>query len=119
MHWIKGLAVLLLATVGGAAEEFRLESVGGRFGFSVNHRTRDLYQADAVVAWNLPWVWNPAEHWRMQTRFEVTAGEIFGPGPDAFVATVGPTLSLSRVGFPVALELGVVPTMLSRKEIGQ
>jgi hypothetical protein len=119
MHGTIGLAVLLVATVGGAAEEFRFESVGGRFGFPANNRTRDLHQAEAVAAWNLPWAWKPAEHWRLQSRLEVTAGEIFGPGPDAFVGTVGPTLSLGHVRFPVALEIGVSPTMLSRQEIGQ
>ena len=119
MHWKKGLAVLFLATVSSVAEEFRFESVGARFGFSVNHRTHDLHQADAVAAWNLPWAGEPVSQWRLQTRLEFTAGVVFAPGPDAFITTVGPTLSLGRVTFPLSLELGVSPSMLSRREIGR
>jgi len=118
MHWIKGLVMLLLATVGGAAEEFRLESVGVRFGYSANHRTGDLHEADAVAAWNLPWVWKPTDHWRLQTGLEISAGGIFAPGPDAFVGRAGPTFVLRRVPFPVSLDLGCIPTVLSRREIG-
>ena len=118
MKITKGLALLLFATGSGTAGEFRFDSVGARFGFSANHRTADLHQADAVASWNLPWAWEPADDWHLRNRLEFTVGGIFDRTADAFVTSLGHVLSLERDRFPLGLEIGFSPTLLSRKEVG-
>jgi len=119
MHWNLGLALLFITSVNGTAGEFRFESVEGRFGFSANHRTRDLHQVDAAATWKLPWDWRPCPQWRLETGLDFTAGGIFASGPDAFVTSLGPTVAVGYAKIPLALELGVSPTLLSRQDIGE
>src|SRR5438874_182048 len=100
------------------AESFRLDSAGGRFGFSAESRSENFHQAEGFANWALPWGWDFGEDWRLQSRLDLAAGWLSGHGEDAFVGSAGPTLSLSYHKFPLSLEGGFSPTYISRHEFG-
>src|SRR2546426_3120293 len=82
-------AWFLLAVPLTHAQDFRLESVGARGGFSENDRTDDFRQAEAFVNWNLPWHWDLGADWGLQTKLELSAGLLGGPTPGAAPGTGG------------------------------
>jgi hypothetical protein len=116
---IIGALFCFLALVGnkGSAQDFRLESIGGRFGFGANDSGSDFRQAEAFLDWNLPWGWDLGKEWHLQTRLDLSAGwlgETGDRGQDSFIGTAGPILVLGNGHFPISLEGGVSPTILSR-----
>jgi hypothetical protein len=109
--WV--LIGVFLAATAGWAKEFSLESAGARFGFPGNASGEGFNQAEAFVNWNLRWHWDLGRDWHLQSRLDVSAGWL-GRGPDnAAIATVGPTLVLGWRRFPVSIEGGVSPTVIS------
>ena len=114
--WI--IAALCLATAVGRAEDFRLESAGARYGFSSDDRSDDFKQAEAFLNWNLPWRWDLGSDWDLQSRLDLSAGWLGGDGEDGAIGTVGPSLVLARGGWPLSLEGGLSPTLLSRFVFG-
>jgi lipid A 3-O-deacylase len=99
-------------------EGFRLESAGGQGGFSANESGREFHQAQAFVAWNLPWSWDLGKEWGLQSRLDLAAGWLGDNGHDAAIGSAGPSLVLGRKRLPLSLEGGVHPTLLSDYEFG-
>jgi lipid A 3-O-deacylase len=94
----------------------QLESAGVRFGLSPASDDHKFHQAEVTANWNLPWAWSLGSRWRLESRIDASAGWLGDPGGDAAIGTVGPSLVLRLEGFPVTLEGGVSPTLLSRQE---
>jgi hypothetical protein len=108
------LLVCLAAATGSSAQDFRLESAGGRFGFSANRRTGTFKEAEAFANFNLPWSWDVASNWHLQTRLDLSAGWLTGRGDDGVIASLGPSVVVRRDRIPLSLEAGLSPTILSR-----
>jgi hypothetical protein len=102
------------------AQEFELESVGVRWGFSSVHATKDFNQTDAFLNWRLPWSWDldSDSDWRLQSRLDLAAGWVGGNGDDSFIAKAGPTLVLRFRRWPISLEGGVGPTIMAHDKFG-
>lgn len=113
-----GLFCCLAAPVAAWGAEFRLESAGARAGFSASESGRAFHQAEVTANWNLPWGWNLGRDWYLQSRLDVSAGWLSDHTEDAAIATAGPSVLLTRGRFPVSLEGGSSPTVLSRAEFG-
>ncbi|MGO8930244.1 MAG: acyloxyacyl hydrolase [Limisphaerales bacterium] len=97
----------------GRAEEFRVESVGVRGGISANGARNEFHQAEFFGNWNLPWGWDLGKEWHLQSRLDLSAGWLGDSSHNAAVGSLGPTLVLGRAGWPVSLEGGFSPTLLS------
>ena len=111
-HW---LPLILLAVANlGLAEDFRLESAGGRFGYAASDGASDFHQAEAFADWKLPWGLDLGRQFALGTRLDLSGGWLGDSHKSAFLATVGPTLVLSKGRFPVSIEGGLSPTFISR-----
>src|SRR5262249_21748961 len=101
-----------------AAQEFRLDSVGARFGAPISSSGRDFLEAQTFVDWRLPWVIDPGEDWHLLGRLEFSAGWL-GAGDDQGAGfALGPTLVIQPPRLPLSLEAGISPTALTRYEYG-
>lgn len=98
------------------AQDFHIESAGARYGFDPVGSESNFHQAEAFVNFDLPWNWDLGKRWSLQSRLDASAGWLGESGADAFIGTVGPSLSLGKQNFPLSLEGGVSPTILSRKD---
>ena len=116
-HWILISALVvgcqLLWAAPGRAEDFRLESVGARGGVSANEGRDEFHQAELFGNWNLLWGWDLGKEWHLQSRLDLSVGWLGDSSQSATVGTLGPTLVLGRAWWPVSLEGGVSPTLLS------
>jgi hypothetical protein len=105
---------LLLWAMAARAEEFRLESVGVRGGFSANTTGQIFDQAEVFANWNLPWGWDLGKEWHLQSQLDLSGGWLSDRKDNAGIGTVGPGLLLSRAGLPLSLDGGVSPTVISQ-----
>jgi len=110
--WVIGC--LLLWAVVGRAEDFRLESVGVRGGFSANTTGEIFNKAEVFANWNLPWGWDLGKEWHLQSQLDLSGGLLTDRKDNAAVGTLGPGLVLSRERLPVSLDGGVSPTVISQ-----
>ena len=115
-RWV--LVCLLASAAGALGEDLRLESVGVRAGFSANSSGQSFNQAETFVNVNLPWGWDLGKEWYLQSRLDSSIGWLGDRGNNAAIVTLGPSVALSRERWPVSLEGGVSPTLLSRSEFG-
>ena len=93
---------------------FRFESVGARFGFPAYDGGETFLQAEAFVDFDLPWHWRtPSQNWIADTKLDFSAGSLADGSHFGFIGTAGPILTLKRKNFPVALDFGFSPTILS------
>ena len=106
----------LLMTVAQAvvAEDFHVDSAGGRLGSSFGSLGAEFAGADAFLNWALPWRWDVSREGWLQTRLDLSAGWLGDRRTDAFIGTLGPSIILGRNKFPVSLEAGISPTIISR-----
>ncbi|SPE61033.1 conserved hypothetical protein [Verrucomicrobia bacterium] len=111
------LAGLIATAVCGRAQTFTPESAGTRLGISANE-DGTFYQAEGFVDWNLPWAWDLGKEWRLQTRVDLSAGWLGYNQHDAFIGTAGPLLALKLGRWPLSVEGGSNPTLLSRQNFG-
>ena len=102
----------------GAAADWRWESVGLRYGVSASSFNSLFQQSEAFARMDMPLRWDFAEHWRLQSRLDASVGWLGGHGDDAIVGTLGPSLAIKHENFPIALESGLSPTLLSRERFG-
>jgi hypothetical protein len=116
--YVKWAAIgLLLAMAADArAGDFGFESAGARFGVGTGSSTRDFHQAEAFVDWNLPWHWDLGKKWDLQSRLDFSAGWLGNDHRDAAVGTLGPLLAVGCERFPISVEGGSGPTLISRNE---
>ena len=99
-------------------DRFGLDSVGSRAGFSAESRSETFHQAEAFLNYDLPWALRFAEHWRIQSRFDLAAGWLGGHNRNAFIGSGGPTFELSYDKIPLTFEGGGSATYISRYEFG-
>lgn len=121
LFWLFGVRELGIGLLVGSAcccfgQAIRLDSAGARFGFSATGAGRNFHQAEGFVSLDLPWDWDLGSRWHLQSRLEASAGWLGEPHADAAIAALGPSLSLGRHGWPVSLEAGISPTVLSRSD---
>jgi|HubBroStandDraft_2_1064218.scaffolds.fasta_scaffold371398_1 lipid A 3-O-deacylase len=88
--------------------------VGVRGGSSFEGNAGYFRQADIFAGGNLPWQWDSYFGLSFKPRVEASAGCLSGGSKDGFVGTLGPVIELREGEFPVTLEGGVSPTLLSR-----
>jgi len=93
--------------------------VGIRGGTSFEKETGYFRQVDAFAGINLPWRWNSYSGLYFKPRLEASAGWISGGGGDGFIGTLGPVIELHKGKFPVTLDFGASPTVLSRYDFKQ
>jgi hypothetical protein len=97
---------------------FRLDSMGARAGFPANRSGIGFNQAEFVANWDLPWQWDAGVEWRLQWRLDLSAGWLGSSSADGAIGTLGPTLILERLQFPLSVEGGISPTGLTRFDYG-
>ncbi len=113
------LLFLAFLTAGTAqAQEFGIESVGVRYGLSSSKHGTQLMEAEGFVDFNLPWRWDLGKDWELQTKLNCDAGWLGANGDNAAVGGVGPAVQLFPPCFPLSLEGGVSPTLISRNTVG-
>jgi hypothetical protein len=88
--------------------------VGVRGGTSFQSNAGYFRQADVFAGRYLPWQWDSYFGLSFKPRVEASAGWLSGGSEDGFVGTLGPVIELREGKFPVTLEGGVSPTLLSR-----
>jgi len=93
--------------------------VGIRGGTSFEKETGYFRQVDAFAGINLPWRRNSYSGLYFKPRLEASAGWISGGGGDGFIGTLGPVIELHKGKFPVTLDFGASPTILSRYDFKQ
>lgn len=118
--WNPFFAVILTSgvTVPVVAADWRWESVGVRYGISASSFSSLFQQSEAFARLDTPWQWHFAEHWRIQTRLDASAGWLGGSGEHGFIATLGPSVGVQHEEIPVEIEAGSSPTFLSRDQFG-
>lgn len=94
-------------------DDFRFDSIGGRYGVSVTPVDNHFEQAECYVNWRLPFHWTPGTNWTLQPLLSYTAGWLHQGHDDAFITSIGPALSLRRKNLPFALLAGSSPTILT------
>jgi len=115
---LKLFSLVWLALIVYAGEAQDIWSVGTRGGVSFNSSLHRFSQAEAFADMNLPWHWDFYSDWRFQPGLDASAGWLNGEHANAFVGTVGPVLELRKGTFPLVLEGGSSPTLLSRDRFG-
>ena len=95
-----------------------LWTVGTRGGVSFDHGVGQFRQVETFADMNLPWQWNFYSDWRFQPRLDASVGWLGGEHANAFIGTVGPLVELHKGDFPLVLEAGSSPTILSRDRFG-
>lgn len=112
-----GIAGLALVA-GSEAGTVSLATVGTGFFLRANAKSETFGQAELFAGFDLPWRCESDTGWHVQTRLDLSAGALHGHSENAFVGTVGPDFVVRHDRFPVNLEFGVSPTILSRAEFG-
>lgn len=108
------LALLIVISLGCSLQAgLPLESAGVRFGFPANDDLA-FRQVEVFTDFKLPLLLELSTNWLAQTRLDVSAGWLGKHSVNAFVGTLGPSVILSRRDFPVSLDAGFNPTILSR-----
>jgi hypothetical protein len=108
--------VYLALTAGSEVETFSLATAGVRALFAANPKSQTFEQDELFAGPDLPWRWGSDSSWHLQTRLDLSAGALHGHSDTGFIGSVGTDFGLRHGRFPVNLELGVSPTLLSRTE---
>ena len=103
-----------LARAGGLVPE----SAGVRFGTPANLSGAEFNQAEAAADWDLPWRWDLGKDWHVQTRLNASLGWLGDSRVNGAICTLGPSAVLSWRDFPVSIETGASPTLLSVDNFG-
>jgi hypothetical protein len=78
----------------------------------------NFQQYEIFVDHKLPWSWQWSS-WQLDTHLRGTAGVLNGANETGFIGSIGPALSFSNTSLPLFLDLGVSPTVLSKKHVQQ
>ena len=108
--------VFVLAAVGAVrAQDFLPEFVGVRGGFSTSGQgAANFIQAEGFADWNLPLKTESDSGWFLQTKLSLSAGWLDSAGANAVIGTAGPAFAFGKRRFPLSLEWGISPTLISR-----
>src|SRR5262245_57071123 len=121
-HWRVGLGrwalVWVLASCAAplAAQEFRLDPVGARFGLPISSSGRDFLEAQVFLDWRLPWAIDLDSDWHLLGRLELSAGWLGAGDDQGALVSLGPTLVIQPPRIPFSIEGGISPSALSRAE---
>jgi hypothetical protein len=109
-------------TVSGADGWDRL-TAGLRGGVSASSFNDPFVQVETFADWDLPdhkpWRFQSSSGYYVRMRLDAAAGWLTGNTASAFVASAGPTFVMGKAGFPVSIEIGSSPTILSRYQFGE
>ena len=97
-------------------EEFKWDSVGGRFGFGANESARDFYEAEVFMDIDTPFRWKVGRCFHVLTKIDVGLGRLGYRSDNAVVGEAGPLFVLTYKDFPVTLGAGSNCTGLSRSD---
>jgi hypothetical protein len=92
---------------------------GFRGGLSPDTGIHRFQQVEAFGRWNLPWHWKIYSACYVRPDLDISAGSIWNQNGGGFVGTLGPVLELHLGKFPIEMELGSSPSVLSRNNFGQ
>jgi hypothetical protein len=109
------IPLLLLFASRCGAQDFIL---GARGGISFDGGSQRFHEAEAFAQMELPWKWDFISDFYFRPGLDASAGWISDNAADGFIGTLGPMLKLGKGKFPVTLEAGVSPTILSRDRFG-
>lgn len=88
--------------------------VGMRGAISFDGGTHRFEQVEAFAGWDMPRRWNFYSDWYFRPTLDVTAGTISNQKAYGFIGTLGPGLQLGKGTFPLIVQGGLSPTILSR-----
>ncbi len=108
--------VFVVAAWSCPAQDFL--TLGARGGISFNVPAHRFDQIEGFADFDLPWHWDFFSNWRLQPRADLSAGWLNNQHSSAFIGTAGPLLEVRPGKFPLALEAGTSPTVLSRYRFG-
>ena len=115
-------AVMMCSAAIEAADWDRL-TVGMRGAFSASSYNDPFVQVETFANWDLParrpWRFESESGYYVRMRLDAAAGWLTGQSENAFVASAGPSFLLGKAKFPVAIEIGSSPTILSRYRFGR
>jgi Lipid A 3-O-deacylase (PagL) len=119
MRWFGGfrfvhLAVLILVFLGACRGEAMGFFAGARGGTSFGTGPQRFYESEAYFGLKLPRDWNWYSDWRLDAGAEASTGWINDGHVNGFIGALGPFVELGKGKFPVTLELGASPTLLSK-----
>jgi hypothetical protein len=100
----------------GQSEDFL---AGVRGGLSPAPGLYRFQQVEAFGRWKLPWQWRIYSECYLRPAADISAGTLWNEYGNGFVGTLGPALELHFGKFPVELEGGSSPTVLSRNNFGR
>jgi hypothetical protein len=93
--------------------------IGVNVGTSNNHHAEIYRKCEFLGAVSLPWAWRGKSGWRFSLRVDFTAAVLKG-GPDwAVLGSMGPSVSLRKGQWRLALDGGMAPALLSRHRFGK
>lgn len=100
------------------AADTYLRSVGVNLGLSATGTENYFHQYQVSAVYQLPWQWRAASGWGVATQLDLMAGILSGEGKSGVIGAAGPAFSFGKAGFPLEIDLGVSPTLLSRSKFG-
>src|ERR1700722_15728317 len=114
IHFTVSFLLLLIACRSGA-QDFQ---TGVRAGFSLDSAASRFDEGEGFVRMKFPKRWDFYSDWNLRVDLDASAGWIGGHNANGFIATLGPVLELAKGTFPVFLEAGPSPTVLSQYRYG-
>lgn len=95
-----------------------LESVGIRYGAPLNTQHNTFQQAEAFLNWDLAWRPSLGKGWWIESQLQSTAGWL-NQEVNGGVFSLGPALLVRKEHFPLSLDCGISPAMLTRHDYPQ
>ncbi|HEY1788994.1 MAG TPA: acyloxyacyl hydrolase [Verrucomicrobiae bacterium] len=105
--------ILVFAVFHSRAQGF---FVGARGGASFDGDNGRLHQAEVFGGINLPCRWKFYSNWYLRPGADASVGWLSDGDTSAFIGTIGPLVELGKGQFPITLEGGAAPTLLSRHD---
>lgn len=99
-----------------AIEKFAL---GARFGLSDYRNESYFRKYEFFFNWYLPWAWHSKSGWIVTSRLDFTGAALNGSETTGFLGSLGPSLSVRKEGWIVAIDLGFSPAFLSEDIYGE
>src|SRR2546421_162500 len=100
-----------------SAEDFKIDSIGVRFGFSANRRGQQFVEDELFSDWNVPWKWE-YHQWRIEAKLDFSVGGLSSHSDNAFIGQAGPSFLLRHENWRPSIELGSNATYISRDTFG-
>ena len=111
------LSFIILSGKPAVAEDTNFKALGLRVGIS-NFGERDFKTFEGFVIFGLPWSRQPFSDWVISPRWDLAGGIIRQDEDSELLVTFGPSIALSKTGWPVTVDGGVGLAFLSDDKIG-